>query len=96
MRARCASWAGIRRGPRTRSDTTSSYAGEPLLVADGIRAVAVMSVDPKTGTVDGPYVLIGGHECALAEARALWGAVLTAVEQAAPTAHVTMAPEAMP
>ena len=71
------------------------HTGEPLLVADGIRAVVVMSVDPDTGTADGPYVLIGASEYTLAEARALWGALLAAVEQAAPTAHLTMAPEAM-
>ncbi|MFW5469519.1 DUF6907 domain-containing protein [Knoellia sp. CPCC 206435] len=58
------------------------HTGEPLLVADGIRAVIAMSVDPDTGTADGPYVLIGTHEYTLTEARQLWSALLDALDSA--------------
>lgn len=54
------------------------HVGEPLPVADGgTTARLCMSVDPGTGAVDGPYVLIGSSEytpdAAVALGRALVG-----------------------
>jgi hypothetical protein len=42
-----------------------------LAVADGVVARLCLSVDPASGSQDGPYVLIGATEYTLAEARAL-------------------------
>ncbi|MFW5468691.1 DUF6907 domain-containing protein [Knoellia sp. CPCC 206435] len=91
----CPTWCVSRHGVHL-GEENWVHTGEPLLVADGIRAVVVMSVDPDTGTADGPYVLIGAHEYTLAEARALWGALLAAVDQAVPPPHLSIAREAMP
>ena len=47
------------------------HSSEPIPFADGVPARLVMSIDPGTGEVDGPYVLIGTSEYSLAEATAL-------------------------
>jgi hypothetical protein len=47
------------------------HLGEPLRVADGLVARLCMSIDPDTGSVDGPYVLIGGTEYTLSQAQQL-------------------------
>ncbi|MFI7483508.1 DUF6907 domain-containing protein [Kocuria sp. M1R5S2] len=52
------------------------HVGEPLTVAPGVVARLGMSVDPGTGAVDGPYVLVGGTECTLAQAAALGAALV--------------------
>jgi hypothetical protein len=59
------------------------HTGEPLLGADGIPASIVMSVDPETGTIDGPYVLIGAREYTLSEARHVGSALIAAADAAA-------------
>jgi hypothetical protein len=51
-------------------------------VADGLRAQIVMSVDPGTGTADGPYILIGAKEYTLTEARMLGSAFIAAADAA--------------
>ena len=58
------------------------HSGEPLTVADGVDAHACMSVDPYTGTVDGPYLIIGWSQYTPGEAEAL-GASLIALARAA-------------
>ncbi|TFD18014.1 hypothetical protein [Cryobacterium sp. TMT2-23] len=51
---------------------------EPLALDDGALARLCLSVDPDTGTADGPYVLIGSTEYTLKEAEGL-GAALVAL-----------------
>ncbi len=47
------------------------HSSEPVPFVDGIPARLVMSIDPGTGEIDGPYVLIGTSEYSLTEATAL-------------------------
>jgi hypothetical protein len=57
------------------------HTGEPIELADGILARLCLSVDPRTGAEDGPYVLVGWTEYTLDEAEGL-GAALTAMAKA--------------
>ena len=47
------------------------HEGAPLDVEEGVIARLCMSVDPSTGTVDGPYVIVGSRELTVAQAEAL-------------------------
>ena len=44
------------------------HCSEPVPFVDGVSARLAMSIDPGTGAVDGPYVMIGNSEYSLAEA----------------------------
>ena len=57
------------------------HSGEPLRIADGVLAHGCMSVDPLTGAVDGPYVIVGWEQYTPEEAEAL-GASLVAMARA--------------
>ncbi len=46
------------------------HSSEPVPFIDAVPARLVMSIDPDTGEVDGPYVLIGTAEYSLTEASA--------------------------
>jgi hypothetical protein len=52
------------------------HTGEPVELADGVLARLCLSVDPRTGEPDGPYVLIGWSEYTLDEAAALGAALM--------------------
>ncbi|WP_156465298.1 hypothetical protein [Knoellia sp. Soil729] len=80
----CPSWCVTRHGVHL-GEENWVHTGEPLLVADGIPAYVVMSVDPETGTSDGPYVLIGAREYTLSEARHVGSALMAAVDSACAT-----------
>ncbi|GAA1765230.1 DUF6907 domain-containing protein [Kocuria aegyptia] len=69
----CVSGHGVHRG-----EEDWLHQGEPLMVARGVVARLCMSVNPDTGAVDGPYVLVGTTEHTLSEAEAL-GAALVAL-----------------
>jgi hypothetical protein len=43
------------------------HASEPLAIRDVLVAQLCVSIDPDTGTRDGPHVLIGSSELSLAE-----------------------------
>lgn len=45
------------------------HVGEPLLLTDGVRAQLCTSIDPLTGTQDGPYVIIGDTNYTPAQAQ---------------------------
>ncbi len=47
------------------------HTSEPVPFVDAVPARLVMSIDPCTGEVDGPYVLIGTAEYSLPDATAL-------------------------
>ncbi len=78
----CPSWCVTHHGLHL-GEENWVHTGEPLLMADGIRAQIVMSVDPGTGSEDGPYVLIGTREYTLTEARLLGSALVGAIDDAA-------------
>lgn len=54
------------------------HVGEPLVLSAGVFALLCMSVEPESGAVNGPYVVIGSSEFSLKEAESL-GASLTAL-----------------
>ena len=59
------------------------HTSEPVRIIDGLPAQLVMSIDPSTGEVDGPYVLIRDTELTLAEVSALATSLSTLVTMAA-------------
>ncbi len=44
------------------------HMSEPVLVAEGVLARLVMSINPDTGEEDGPYVMVGDDQLAPTEA----------------------------
>ena len=52
------------------------HTGESVELADGVLARLCLSVDPRTGAPDGPYVLVGWSEYTLDEAAALGSALI--------------------
>jgi hypothetical protein len=44
------------------------HCSEPMTFVDGLPALLAMSIDPGTGEVDGPYVMIGSSEYSVTEA----------------------------
>ena len=72
----CVSGHGVLRG-----EEDWVHQGEPLTLARGVLARLCLSVDPGTGAVDGPYVLIGTTEHTLVQAEAL-GTALVALARA--------------
>lgn len=51
------------------------HSSEPVMVT-GMSARACMSIDPDTGAVDGPYVLLGESELTMDETRALGASLI--------------------
>jgi hypothetical protein len=45
------------------------HMSEPVVVAEGVVARLVMSVDPQTGEQDGPYVMVGDDQLTPSEAQ---------------------------
>lgn len=74
-RSSCPGWCATRHG-RHLGEEDWVHLGEPLTVAPGVAARLSMSVDPGTGAVDGPYVLVGATEHTLPEAEALGAALV--------------------
>ncbi|MEX5271423.1 DUF6907 domain-containing protein [Kocuria sabuli] len=76
----CPEWCVAPHG-RYRAEEDWVHLGEPLgLTREGTRAQLCLSVDPATGAVDGPYVLVGATEYAPVAAAAL-GRALTALAE---------------
>lgn len=78
----CPPWCVTAHDP-ARGEDDWVHLGEPLMVTDGVTAVLCMSVDPATGTQDGPWVLIGDRQYTPAEAEQL-GLVLSALARTSP------------
>ncbi|MFL6063302.1 MAG: hypothetical protein ACJ72G_01365 [Friedmanniella sp.] len=74
-RSSCPAWCSTPHGVSLGEDDWL-HVGEPLAIAHDARAQLCMSVDPVTGSQDGPYVLIGSVEYTLAEAQALGTALI--------------------
>ena len=88
---RCPPWCVTQHGVHL-GEENWIHASEPLPVADGVRAQIVMSVDPDTGTTDGPSILIGAQEYTLTEARLLGNALIAAADSAAQIHHPSAPP----
>ena len=52
------------------------HTSEPIPMAKGLLPWMAMSIDPKTGAADGPYIVIGTAEHTLSEAKALVAAII--------------------
>ena len=52
------------------------HAGEPLVLAPDVQAQVCLSVDPGTGRVDGPHVVIGWAQYTPAEVEALGASLI--------------------
>jgi hypothetical protein len=55
------------------------HCSEPVPFVDGVSARLTMSIDPDTGEVDGPYVMIGTSEYSFREATDLAESLLRLV-----------------
>ena len=71
----CPPWCTAEHG-RHPGEDDQVHTGEPVELADGVLARLCLSVDPRTGAQDGPYVLIGWSEYTLDEAAALGSALI--------------------
>ena len=71
----CPSWCVARHGVHL-GEEDWVHTGAPLPIGDDVVAHACMSVDPGTGEVDGPYVIIGRSQYSPAEAEALGAALI--------------------
>lgn len=73
----CPPWCVTRHGV-AHGEEDWVHVGEPLPLAGGVVAQLCMSVEPASGAVNGPYVVIDSSEFTLAEAESL-GVALTAL-----------------
>jgi hypothetical protein len=80
LAAACPAWCVSRHGDHL-GEEDWVHAGEPLRIVDEVLAHGCMSVEPLTGAVDGPYVMVGGEQYTPKEAEAL-GASLIAMARA--------------
>jgi hypothetical protein len=71
----CPPWCVADHGTN-RGEDDQVHTGEPVELADGVLARLCLSVDPRTGAQDGPYVLVGWSEYTLDEATALGSALI--------------------
>ena len=76
VRGPCPSWCVAGHGVHL-GEEDWVHLGEPLPMTDGVSAQLCMSIDPVTGTQDGPYVLIGGTEYTLAAAASLASSLMS-------------------
>jgi hypothetical protein len=80
QRSGCPDWCVARHGVQ-QGEEDWVHVGAPLALADDVVAHACMSLEPGTGKVDGPYVIIGGRQYSPAEAEEL-AAMLIALTRA--------------
>lgn len=73
----CPHWCARPHGVTT-GEEDWLHVSEPLSLAGGVLAQLCMSIDPETGSQDGPYVLIGDTQYTPAQAEVL-GARLIAL-----------------
>ncbi len=77
----CPPWCVTRHGALC-GEEDGVHTSAPVTVAEGVEATTCMSVDPETGVVDGPHVMIGSTEHAPAEVVVLATALLALAEAA--------------
>ncbi len=73
----CPDWCVARHGDYG-GEEDWLHISEPLVLTDGALAKLATSIDPATGTQDGPFVLIGSTEYSLEQAERI-GAALVAM-----------------
>lgn len=76
----CPRWCVTGHDP-ARGEDDWLHQSEPLSLADGVVAVLCLSVDPRTGERDGPWVVIGDRQYTPGEAERL-GLDLSALARA--------------
>ncbi|MEJ7774998.1 MAG: hypothetical protein WKF72_09345 [Nocardioidaceae bacterium] len=79
--ATCPSWCAIRHGVVKGEDNNVHVSGALLVRRTVLRLCA--TIDPETGAVDGPHVLVGSEEYSLHEADALIDALTQLVDEGA-------------
>jgi hypothetical protein len=72
----CPHWCVVQHGLHTGEDDWL-HLGEPVALGDGVLARLCLSVDPRTGAQDGPYVVVGSSEYTVEQAEALGTALVT-------------------
>jgi hypothetical protein len=77
----CPSWCVTAHGAYV-DEEDGLHMGEPLGLAPDLSAYLCLSVDPDTGAVDGPRILVGTEEWSAERARTI-GAALLALADAA-------------
>ncbi len=81
QRRHCPAWCTTAHGVHA-GEEDWVHLGEPATIGPGERTQLCMTVDPVTGTSDGPYVLVGPTEYTPAQAAALGRALLALAEMA--------------
>ena len=79
--AGCPLWCVTRHGAHL-GEEDWVHTSAPVALAEGVNARTCMSVNPVTGTVDGPFVMIGATEHTPDEAELLATALLALVAAA--------------
>jgi uncharacterized membrane protein len=69
-RSDCPCWCVTHHDP-SRGEDDWVHEGEALQVEDGVVARLCVSVEPGSGQVDGPYVVVGSRELTIEQAEAL-------------------------
>lgn len=77
----CPSWCVTEHGVLQGEDDRL-HSGAGLRLAHGVTAHLCTSVDPGTGEVDGPYVVVGAEEWSLARTRSVGHALIALAGQA--------------
>jgi hypothetical protein len=81
----CPPWCVTEHGVHL-GDEDWLHTSTPLLI-DGIMARLCLSINPETGSEDGPYVVIGSTEYTLFEARSLGEALIALANNYQSPAH---------
>ncbi len=77
--ASCPAWCARRHGERPGEDDSVHVSGQLLVRRTVLRLCT--TIDPGTGTQDGPYVLVGADEYTLHEADVLIAALTQLVDE---------------
>lgn len=85
-RSDCPCWCVTNHDP-ARGEDDWVHEGAPLHVEDGVLARLCVSVDPRSGHVDGPYVIVGSRELSVEQAEALGVSFIGLAVAGAATVH---------
>ena len=79
----CPAWCVLEHGIYAGEDD-HLHTGAPLRLARGVTAHLCATIDPKSGRLNGPYVVVGGEEWTLQRTRSIGHALIALAEQAMP------------
>lgn len=95
-RSDCPCWC-VTNHDSARGEDDWVHEGAPIHVEDGVVARLCVSVDPGSGHVDGPYVIVGSRELTVEQAEALGvsfiGLAVTGAATVRPGANGTHSPD---